>query len=200
MAKGDIVLAKSIRAEPNTTTLEITIPVTDLMAPKARLIVYYVRAANTELVADALNFKVDGSFKTSVTLSSNVNQTKPGGNVDIQVDTRPSAYVGLLGVDQSVLLLKTGNDITKDSVMQELEGYDTGKRYDYPGGNWFFRSMFWSSSSTAGELFDDSGVVVFTNGLMFREIRYRSYSKIAYASAVRVGNYTKIYPFFLITI
>ena len=33
--------------------------------------------------------------------------------VDIIVKAKPNSYVGVLGVDQSVLLLRSGNDITK---------------------------------------------------------------------------------------
>lgn len=176
MAKGDIVLARSIRsADANGSSLMLTVPITHRMAPKARLLVYYVRPENGEIVADALNFNVAGVFKTPVRLSSNVNQTKPGGTVDVQVNTKPSAYVGLLGVDQSVLLLKSGNDITQEDVLQELESYDIGKksagRGTGWGGGWFFRPMFWSGSATAGEIFDDSGVVILTNGIVFREVQ-----------------------------
>ena len=35
-------------------------------------------------------------------------QAKPGEKVDIKVTTNPDSYVGLMGVDQSVLLLKSG--------------------------------------------------------------------------------------------
>ena len=183
MAKGDIVLARSIRqSSPSAASslsgnsFELTIPITHRMAPKARLLVYYVREENQEVVADALNFKVEGVFKTPVLLSSNVNQTKPGGRVEVTVATKPSAYVGLLGIDQSVLLLKSGNDLTQEDVMEELESYDIGKKGVSGGGGnpwssgWFFRPTFWSGSSTAAEIFEDSGVVILTNGVVFREV------------------------------
>lgn len=34
-------------------------------------------------------------------------------DVELTVETKPNSYVGILGVDQSVLLLKSGNDITE---------------------------------------------------------------------------------------
>lgn len=168
MAKGDLVLARSIRSDSPSNTMELTIPITHRMAPKARLIVYYVRPSNQEIVADALSFQVDGVFKTPVHITSNTNQTKPGSMVDISVETKPSAYVGLLGVDQSVLLLRQGNDITQDDILREMESYDIGKK-NSPEFDGFYRPIFWSGSSTAGEIFDDSGVVVLTNGILFRE-------------------------------
>lgn len=39
--------------------------------------------------------------------------------------TARDSFVGLLGVDQSVLLLKSGNDIEQSSVNSELAGYNS---------------------------------------------------------------------------
>jgi len=38
---------------------------------------------------------------------------EPGKTVDVTVKAKPNSYVGVLGVDQSVLLLKSGNDLTQ---------------------------------------------------------------------------------------
>ncbi|GBM39099.1 CD109 antigen [Araneus ventricosus] len=175
LGRGDIVLANAI-AVPNVKTYRFSIPVTYKMAPKARVIVFYVRPENNEIVADAVNFDVAGVFRTPVSVTTNIKETKPGAPVNVTVSTRPNALVGLLGIDQSVLLLKTGNDITKNDVITELETYDGGKkkmRY-----NPFYRkkrSLWWPGSATAYEVFDDSGVVVLTNGFIYRYIQLISY-------------------------
>ena len=44
------------------------------------------------------------------------NSAEPGKAVDISVKAKPNSYVGVLGVDQSVLLMRTGNDITRVSL------------------------------------------------------------------------------------
>ena len=126
MGRGDIVLARSENV-PNANSFVFSFMVTHRMAPKARIVIYYVRKDNQEVVADALNFDVSGVFKTDVTVSTNVKETKPGAMVDVRVDTKPNAFVGILGIDQSVLLLKSGNDITQQDVINELETYDAGK-------------------------------------------------------------------------
>jgi len=41
---------------------------------------------------------------------------RPADTVSYTVAAHPASYVGLVAVDQSVLLLRGGNDITKDSV------------------------------------------------------------------------------------
>lgn len=167
IAKGAIVLVKDI-ATSKQSTIDITIPITHRMTPNARLLVYYIRDENKEIIVDALNFNVDGTFKTPVTLSSNVNETKPGATVDIRIDTKPAAYVGLLGVDQSVLLLKSGFDITQQEVLKELQSYDLGKNLP-SAQDWFWRWR-WSGASTAEEIFSDSGMVILTNGFLHHNI------------------------------
>lgn len=63
---------------------------------------------------------------------------KPGEEVKLQVKTDADSYVGLLGVDQSVLLLKSGNDLSKDDVFNGLNKYETSTPWQqgygsYPG-------------------------------------------------------------------
>lgn len=51
------------------------------------------------------------------------NEARPGQEVDITVISKPNSYVGLLGVDQSVLLLRKGNDFDKTQIFNELDEY-----------------------------------------------------------------------------
>lgn len=41
-------------------------------------------------------------------LETSLTHARPKQMVDITISTRPKSYVGILGVDQSVLLLKSG--------------------------------------------------------------------------------------------
>ena len=43
-------------------------------------------------------------------------KAQPGDNVNVVVTADPNSLVNLLAVDQSVLLLKSGNDVTSDQV------------------------------------------------------------------------------------
>jgi hypothetical protein len=47
-----------------------------------------------------------------VNINTDVEETRPGTNVELTFEAKPNSYVGVLGIDQSVLLLKSGNDIT----------------------------------------------------------------------------------------
>lgn len=86
------------------------------MAPSARLIVYAIRSSNQEILVDATDFKVDGLFQNEVSLAIDKQSAEPGDSIKFTVNADPESYVGLLAVDQSVLLLKSGNDITKEIV------------------------------------------------------------------------------------
>jgi len=48
-----------------------------------------------------------------VKITTNSEETQPGTDVELTFEAKPNSYVGILGVDQSVLLLKSGNDITE---------------------------------------------------------------------------------------
>ncbi|CAG2101909.1 unnamed protein product [Medioppia subpectinata] len=129
MGRGDIAWAKSLDIPTNIKAgYELTVATVHQMAPSARILCYYVRQDNQEVVADALNFDVEGVLRTSVTVDTDIHETKPGAMVGVRVNTRPNAFVGILGVDQSVLLLKSGYDISREDVMNELKTYDTAKK------------------------------------------------------------------------
>jgi len=74
-----------------------------------------------QVLVDAIDFRVDGLFKNNVTLSVNRQMAEPGEPVHFTVRAAPNSFVGLLAVDQSVLLLKGGNDLGKELVEQDLE-------------------------------------------------------------------------------
>ncbi len=86
----------------------------------------------------------------------------------------PNSYVGLLAVDQSVLLLKTGNDITRELVEQDVEEYDTttrgvmrpfwgGPRWGRRGGGRFGRSDWYPWSGIGGK---DAGAIFEVRAVM----------------------------------
>lgn len=176
MGRGDIVLARSLSINSRNDH-QFSLPVTHQMAPKARIVVYYVRPENQEIVADALNFDVEGVFRTPVAISTSTSETKPGSNIVVNIATKPGAFVALLGLDQSILLLKTGNDVTQSDVIKELESYDGGRSQEImsPWGGRKKRSLWWPGSVSAGEIFQDSGVVVLTNGLVHRNFPMSKY-------------------------
>lgn len=58
-----------------------------------------------------------------VQLDLSTMQASPGQDIDITISSKPNSYIGLLGVDQSVLLLRKGNDLEESQVFNELGEY-----------------------------------------------------------------------------
>ena len=48
---------------------------------------------------------------------------EPGEPLKLRIKTAPDSFIGLMVIDQSVMLLKSGNDITKDMVFPLLMSY-----------------------------------------------------------------------------
>ncbi len=57
-------------------------------------------------------------------MSMDATQAKPAATVRVTATADAGSYVGLLAVDQSVLLLKSGNDITADMVRGHVRTYE----------------------------------------------------------------------------
>ena len=101
---------------------------------------------------DAIDFRVDGLFRNNVSLTVDRQMAEPGDPIRFSVRAAPDSFVGLLAVDQSVLLLKGGNDLAKEMVEQDLEEsvYINGKcmhlpcRYDTTqSGGRFWGEFAW---------------------------------------------------------
>ncbi|XP_067901811.1 CD109 antigen [Heterodontus francisci] len=120
-------------------------------APLASLIVYYIREGG-QVVSDALDLNVEGIFANKASLSWSKNQAKPADNVSLSVSTNEDgSFVGILVVDKSVQLLKGGNDITEEMVIQELKS--AAKEYIAPDVGWHLYA----------NVFQDNGLLVLTD-------------------------------------
>lgn len=75
-----------------------------------------------EILVDSMNFRVQGLFQNDVQISVNPTKVSPydaqgkKAQVEFRIKADPQSFVGLLAVDQSVKLLKEGNDITQNLV------------------------------------------------------------------------------------
>ncbi|XP_067663527.1 CD109 antigen-like [Haliotis asinina] len=132
-------------------SVNFTLPVTPHMAPHARLLVYSI-LDDGEVIADSINFDVQGLFSNKVTLGFSRNESQPHESVDVKVSADPQSFVSLLVVDQSVTLLASGNDVTSDMVETELKYFDSrGVANTYSG------------ETDASQVFKDVNVDVFTD-------------------------------------
>jgi CD109 antigen len=83
--------------------------------------------------------------------------------LNISIKTNPNSFVGLLGVDQSVLLMKTGNDIDRTSVFDERDQFNNPDHYN---------NEFWESGDNFND-FQTSSLRIISNA----KPQYNRYGK-----------------------
>ncbi|XP_046569083.1 LOW QUALITY PROTEIN: CD109 antigen-like [Haliotis rubra] len=117
-----------------------------------------------EVVADSLSFSVDDVFDNKVSIDFSKNDSKPHDNIDVLVSADPMSSVNVLAVDQSVLLLKSGNDISTEQVLDELKTYSSGQTDGEFSPEVFAIS---SSATRSADVFSDAGLNVITDAKYF---------------------------------
>lgn len=180
IAKGEIVYSQvkvyDAPAKKQSFSLVITEDFARLLAPSPRIVVWYVRD-DGEVIADSVSFSVESKLANQVNVKFSTNETKPGMDMTLMVEAYQGSAVGVLVVDQSVKLLASGNDITKDMVEGNLRQYNPNTPF-YPalfarGGRWGgFCCGCWPyqmSGSDTAELFDSSGYVLFTDAMIYKK-------------------------------
>ena len=56
-------------------------------------------------------------YRLKVEAEFSHKQRRPGESVTLDVQAEPNSFIGILAVDKSVKLLRTGNDITYNKVI-----------------------------------------------------------------------------------
>lgn len=102
--------------ESSTHTFSFT-PHID-MTPAVNVLVYI--AKNDTIWSAKRKIDLKGEFHNFISLSLSTKQVRPGQDIDISIKTNPKSYVGMLGIDESLLLLKSGNDIDRNEVLEKM--------------------------------------------------------------------------------
>jgi CD109 antigen len=124
--RGNILISNS-QTVPEQTNFEFDFTTTFDMVPNVQVVVYTIRDDGNVNTASRTVF-LQKKLPNQITLESAVNETEPGQEYDLKIVTAPNSYVGLLAVDQSVLLLRSGNDISVNDVTGELGRYNEVQR------------------------------------------------------------------------
>ncbi|XP_012936322.1 CD109 antigen [Aplysia californica] len=164
VARGMIVDTGTVNGTGNRT-FTFDLMITTAMAPTCRILVYYIRHDN-EVVADSIAFLVEGLFENRVTVSFGVDISEPGAEVDVRMTADPNSMVNLLALDESVLHLKSGNDVTVGRIEHSLRRFDFGQR---PTDAEF--AVSYSAASTI-EVFQKTGLLVLTDLDLYSNYHY----------------------------
>ncbi|XP_052103753.1 CD109 antigen-like [Mytilus californianus] len=167
-SKGSLITQGQFRMR-NRKQHDQNLSITYAMIPQAKLLIYYVRQQNGEVVADAITFPIEDIFNNKVSINFNKRRAKPGDDVEVELTADPNSLVNVLAVDKSVLLLKSGNDITTQNVLNELQGYSNSGFFAIFDG-WDFWLPRPVNDRDAFSIFAGAGVYVLTDALLYQYI------------------------------
>nr|XP_025138971.1 LOW QUALITY PROTEIN: ovostatin homolog 2-like [Bubalus bubalis] len=182
MVKGAIFLSgqKEIRNKAWKGNISFPINVSADLAPVAVMLVYTLHPSG-EIIADSVKFQVEKCFKNKVSIKFSKKQGLPGSSTGLHLQASPDSVCALRAVDKSVLLLKSEQQLSAESVYNmlpntELYGYfyrglnlDDGKLDPcIPQKDMFYNGLYYIPVSNHGDgdtydIVKDMGLKVFTN-------------------------------------
>nr|XP_039256381.1 CD109 antigen-like [Styela clava] len=178
IAKGNIV-KQELYSPPdhvkqsNFSSFEYSFDVTMEMIPNVLIVVSFVRE-DSEIVADSVKIPVRAALANKVTLTTNTDQTDVRLPVNITINAEPDSFFGLRAIDQSVLLLKSGNDITQSKIFRELDEYGRDKYDSHVGWDAPWANEWWPypiHGNNVAEVFENARLVVLTNALVYQTVK-----------------------------
>ena len=161
---GHLVQSKIVKLPEATKTHNLSFTFTGDLNPEASLIVYFIN--EDQIVSQRVGIEVKEFLKNFIELDLSTEEAKPGDSVDVNVKTNPKSFVGLLGIDQSVLLLKSGNDLAVSSVLSDFKQFATQthpEKYEYDEQGRDLKKKRPTPYYNHWSDFQTSGVLFFTN-------------------------------------
>lgn len=120
-ARGKILESKTkeFSASEDGSIDRLTFVPTFDCTPKLHFLVYILLGKS--LCSKKLDIELNERLNNFIDLSVTPGMAKPGQVVELNVASNPKSYIALLGVDQSVLLLRSGNYLALDGIWNEIE-------------------------------------------------------------------------------
>ncbi len=137
---------------------DFSFEVTPAMAGANKLLVYQV-LPNSEVAADFIPFDVEAAYPHEVVAAFSEEESRPGDEVTVDVQTQGVAKVGLAAVDRSVFILAE-NRLNLQQVFDEIE-----RLYQQPQAELHDAEFFFGPIIVPGaeDTFSDAGLIVMTN-------------------------------------
>ncbi|ROK74163.1 Alpha-2-macroglobulin [Anabarilius grahami] len=110
-------------------TMSFKLSISADLAPVVQILVYCVLPSEN-VVASSKNFDTEKSFKNKVSLQFSPAKAVPGEKNTLQLSAQPGSLCGLSAVDQSVLILKSGERLDTDKIFNLLP-VKSGSDYPY---------------------------------------------------------------------
>ncbi|KAH8358295.1 hypothetical protein KR084_011835 [Drosophila pseudotakahashii] len=120
VARGNIIFSTYVEVDTGVRSQRLSFMPTFDMVPQATLFVSYV--VNGEMRSDEKTIHFQKDFGNSIEITAPA-LAEPGKEVNLSVKSDPHSFVGLLAVDQSVLLLRSGNDLSHERIIDNLSNF-----------------------------------------------------------------------------
>ena len=181
VAKNEIVMSQLIDVTAGEVQI-IEVEVLFDMVPEVRFVAYENRGSHWN--ADSLSFFVQEDFEHTISVKPSKSETKVGESVDLNIESNsPQSEVFLLGVDKSVKLLASGNDVTQQKLLEVMEKPSSSSWRPWSiwrgCGIWFP----WSHGSSAESKLQDAGYAL-VNVKSFEVLGSYLFLKIAWCSII----------------
>lgn len=153
-----LIMCREMIVFANTKATEFTHRFTFLpnfdYAPESKVIVYCVR--DGKIIVDSVKVNMYDDFNAFIDLDVKPNTVQPGQIVDINVKSNPNSYIGLLGIDKSVLFSRGSNYLANDEIWDELNKFCSQiklRSIDYLKleGKWSFHYNSWYDFAVSEE-------------------------------------------------
>ncbi|XP_048017393.1 alpha-2-macroglobulin-like [Megalobrama amblycephala] len=109
-------------------TMSFKLSISADLAPVVQILVYCVLPSEN-VVVGSKNFNTEKCFKNKVSLQFSPAKAVPGEKNTLQLSAQPGSLCGLSAVDQSVLILKSGERLDTDKIFNLLP---VKSRSNYP--------------------------------------------------------------------
>lgn len=157
IAHGKVIYAKNVDV-PDRHYHVIKFKATFAMVPKVTVIVY--RFKSNDIVATSIDVDIDDDLNNFIKLKLSATEAQPGKDISINIITNAQSYVGLAGVDQSVLMLKKNEDLTQKLATQEMNMYQQ-HFHIRRSGPWDVHEQYYTNNYFRP--FEYNNVILFTN-------------------------------------
>jgi len=156
LSRGQVVYSATEKQTTKTNKHSFKFTVTSSMTSSITAIAVY-NSKSGEILADSVEVAVRLDLTNQITISTSSSQLDAGNELKINITTSDiNSFIGLRIVDQSVLLLKSGNDITKNKLIEDLGKYSSTRPIS---DHWYMPSE-WSRFDVFADM------VVVTDGIL----------------------------------
>ncbi|XP_075150113.1 thioester-containing protein 4 isoform X2 [Haematobia irritans] len=138
VGRGNILKSGHVELADKPKVYNLTLTPDIMYAPHFSLYVYYVDEHGEYHYAEE-TFYVEYELQNKINITA-AEQVKPGEEVALKIKTAPHSFVALTAVDQSVLLLRSNNDLRHSEFGWTVGSYSTrtpdqGGYSHYPGSS-----------------------------------------------------------------